>query len=475
MKLSEYATQRKAFFMKKGLFASYVAGIKDVQVGESYKSIFKFFLPEYVTSLVVFSLPFLLDSYFIGRLHSTSAYATLGVTNNLIHFFIKVAEAFSVGAVVLVGQFNGKEQYKNVGKVIKDSFWITCILGSIISGALFFGAHAIYTWHNVPLEIAYLGVPFLRLRAVGIFFTFIAYAFIGFYKGIKNTKTPMNIYLMGAVVFVLCDYIFIFGNWGAPQMGLNGSALASVLQSLVMLIAAVCFIFGSSAHRKYGISLFSAEKGYLKELLVLIWPMIIDKATLAAAYIWLNKMLCPLGTCAIASFAVVKDMERFAFLPAIASAQIITFLVSNDYGLKNWESIKNNVKKVIFLASVMVFTILLFFSLFPHFVMQLFDRKGEFSPMAAQVFPILSILVFFDLLQLILSGALRGASNVKTVMMVRLMVCLGYFVPVSYVLSNMPISNVALKFMLIYGSFYIGNALMSLVYIHRFRTDDWKS
>lgn len=463
--------------MKKGLFASYVAGIKDFQVGESYQTIIRYFLPEYVTSLVVFSMPFLLDSYFIGHLESMSAYATLGVTNNLIHFFIKVAEAFSVGAVVLAGQFNGREQYKNVGKVIRDSFWITCFLGALISGALYFGAHAIYSWHNVPAEIAHLGIPFLQLRAVGIFFTFLAYAFIGFFKGIKNTQTPMKIYLMGAIVFVLCDYIFIFGNFGAPQMGLNGSALASVIQSLVMLFAAIWFIFGDKNYRHFGIHLFSGlkEKGYIKELLTLIWPMVIDKATLAAAYVWLNKMLCPMGTCAIASFSAVKDMERFAFLPAIACAQIITFLVSNDYGIGNWASIKNNIKKVIFLASIMVFTILLVFSLFPHLVMQFFDRKGEFSPMAAQVFPILSILVFFDLLQLILSGALRGASNVKTVMMVRLMVCLGYFVPVSYVLSNMPMSNVALKFMLIYGSFYIGNALMSLVYIHRFRTDDWKS
>lgn len=222
-----------------------------------------------------------------------------------------------------------------------------------------------------------------------------------------------------------------------------------------MLVAALWFVFSDKQYRQYAISLFTGltEKNYIKDLASLIWPMVIDKATLAAAYIWLNKMLCPMGTCAVASFAVVKDMERFAFLPAIACAQIITFLVSNDYGIQNWNGIKSNIKKVIFLSSILVFSILFLFSMFPKVVMQIFDKKGEFSPIAAQVFPILSILVFFDLLQLVLSGALRGASNVKTVMMVRLVVCLGYFVPISYVLSNMPINNIALKFMLIYGSF----------------------
>lgn len=50
----------------------------------------------------------------------------------------------------------------------------------------------------------------------------------------------MQIYLAGAVVFVLCDYMFIFGNLGMPRMGLNGSALASVVQSLVNVSS--CFV-----------------------------------------------------------------------------------------------------------------------------------------------------------------------------------------------------------------------------------------
>ena len=82
--------------------------------------------------------------------------------------------------------------------------------------------------------------------------------------------------------------------------------------------------------------------------------------------------------------------------------------------------------------------------------------------------------MFFDLLQLVLSGALRGAGNVKLVMTVRLLVCGFYFLPVSYILSQLAIEDTTLKLVLIYGSFYIGNALMSIVYINRFRGEDWK-
>ena len=462
--------------MKRGLLTSYVAGITDVAHGESYGTILRYFFPEFITNLLLYSMPFWIDAIFIGSLSSTSTYATLGVTNNFIHLIIKTAEALSIGTVVLSGQFNGMGEYKNVGRAIRDSFWVTCIVGLVFAGLLYFGAHAIYSWYGASEEIIHLGVPFLRLRAVGVFFMFMYLAIVGFLRGIKNTRSPMKIFIFGALVFVVFDYVFIFGKFGFPALGLQGSALATLLQYGCMLIVSIGYILFNEKNRKYGIELFSVFKdvSYIKRLMSLSWPVLLDKVTMAYAYIWLGKMIAPMGTCGIAAFCVVKDMERFAFLPAIAFAQVITFLVSNDLGNKNWQAIKNNIKKVIFLASIMVVTILILFSFKAEYIVNIFDRKGEFTELATGAFPLLSILVFFDLLQLILSGALRGTGNVRTVMKVRLVVCLCYFVPLSYILSQWHFQSQLIKFILIYGAFYLGNGLMSIIYINRFRSERWK-
>jgi Na+-driven multidrug efflux pump len=180
-----------------------------------------------------------------------------------------------------------------------------------------------------------------------------------------------------------------------------------------------------------------------------------------------------LGKEGAAAFSVLKDMERFAILPALAFAQVITFLVSNDYGVQNWDGIKNNTKKVLFLSSIMVIGVLLFFGVFYEQIICMFDKKGKFSGLASQAFPFLSVLIFFDLLQLILAGALRASGNANIVMIVRLAVCVGFFGPVSYLFSKMQIADHSWQFILIYSAFYIGNALMSLAYIHRFRGKNW--
>jgi MATE family multidrug resistance protein len=457
--------------MKNSLLTSYYDGIIDTVHGESYNKILRYFFPEFITAFLLYSLPFWFDAYFIGLLESTSTYATLEVTNTLIHLLIKVAEAVSVGTVILSGKFNGAGEYKDVGRSLRDAFWLNTVLGGILGAILFFGAPWIYYAYGVPAKMIGLGVPFLRLQALSLFFMFVSFGFIGFLRGIKNTKVPMHIFGLGIFTFIIFDYIFIFGKFGFPQMGLQGSALAGVIRYAVMATYACAYTFLNKTNHKYAINLLSVftDISYIKRLFILSMPIVLDKALMAMAYMWLSKMICTLGKEGGAAFGAIKNMERFSILPAVAFAQVITFLVSNDYGTGNWEGIKSNIKKVIFLASLMIFAIVIIFLCFTEPIVQLFDRKAKFTSLAAQAFPILSILGFFDLLQLILAGALRASGNVSLVVGVRLAVLVGYFIPISYVFSSIHFKHQALQFILIYGSFYVGNALMSLAYIHRFR------
>lgn len=331
----------------------------------------------------------------------------------------------------------------------------------------------------MPLEKVPAAVSFLRLRSVSVLLMFVFFAFIGFLRGIKNVKMPMHVFILGTVVFISCDYLLIFGAYGFPSMGVQGSAMASIIQYAVMSVFVVGYVLLNKNYRQYGIDLFSTltDKSYIRDLLRLSWPMILDKATMAFAYMWLCSTMKDLGSHGYDAFCVIKDMERVALLPAIAFAQVITVLVSNDYGIQNWIGIKTNLKKIIALASLMVFSIMVFFALNAESIISCFfhnNLTAESMSLAALLFPILSILAFFDLLQLILSGALRGAANVHIVMVARLLVCGVYFVPVSYAISWLPIQDMALKLVLIYGSFYVGNAFISIVYINRFRGQDWK-
>ena len=462
--------------MKKSLILSYIDGITDDTSSESYSTILRYFWPEFVTAFALYSILHLLDARFVSDLKSTTMYATLGVTNTLIHFIVKAAEGIAVGAVIICGQFNGAKQYQKVGAAFVEIFWMIVLIGVLFSGFLYLAAPTIYSWYGVPQNMIALGVPFLRLQAVGVLFMFLYFGLVAFLRSVKDTKTPMYIFMLGGATFVFFDYTLIFGKFGFPQMGFIGSATANVIQYGVMLFASIIVVLVNDNYRMYGINLLRPlnDFGIIKRFFSLGWPMLIDKLTMAAAYIWLGKMLATMGEFSIASFTVIKDMERFAFLPAIAFAQIITLLSSNNFGSGNLGGVKSNIKKVLFLSNIGVGIILVIFSIWPTEFISLFDQKGDFTTMSAYIYPVLAPFVFFDVFQIVLSGALRGASDVKTVMWTRFLVCLGIFGPISYMLAHFFNGPAVMKFILIYGTFYLSNGVMSMVYINRFRSDKWK-
>ncbi len=461
---------------RKKLIPSFIAGLQDFVAGESYSSIFKYFFPEFISALMLTSFLNICDALWIANLESTSTYATLNVTNNFIHFMIKVAEGLTIGSIVLCGQHNGLTNYKTAGRILSDVFWVNIVVGSFFASILFFGAHHIYAWYGVPVKMIALGTPYLKLQALRVFLMFVYLSLVGFLRGIKNAKTPMLIFIAGGALFLCLDYALIHGAWGFPAMQFQGSAVASVVQYAFMSLLTFAYLSLNKDIKKYEISFTKGMSSWhnIKHIMLLSWPTILDKAIFAASYIWLGSLITSMGKYAIASFGVIKDLERLALIPAVAFAQVITFLVSNAYGIQDWQGIKSNIKKILFLASSMVLCILIIFSTYAHHIIPFFDHKIKFTDFSAGLLPYLSLLAFFDVLQLILAGALRGASNVKTVMAVRTGLLMCIFLPLSYMFSRLPIGDPMLKFFLIYSSFYFTNALMSIVYIYRLRGEDWK-
>jgi Na+-driven multidrug efflux pump len=147
--------------MKTGILKSYIAGIKDDAHGEKYLTILRYFLPECITTILLYSVPMLMNAYFIGSLKSTPAYAALGVTSALSHFLTKVSDGFSVGTVIMVGKANGLGNKEDVGRTMRNAFWTTAALGSVIALAIYLYAESICRWFGSPEEVVDLSLPYL--------------------------------------------------------------------------------------------------------------------------------------------------------------------------------------------------------------------------------------------------------------------------------------------------------------------------
>ncbi len=454
---------------------------QDSPVG--YAQLLSYFFPELVTATLLYIGLEIIDFRFIACTDVALCNAAQLPSNQLFHLITKIAEGFSVGMVIICGQYNGAHEYHRTGKALSDTFWTTALIGFIISLLMYVSALAIYAFYGLPQEIIDLGVPYTRIRSLGVFFSFIFFALIGFLRGIKNTKTPMLLFLTGGAVFLFFDYCLIFGACGFPALGLQGSALASVIQYAVMLTGALVYIITNREYSKYAINLFSPIKwSNVRDLIHLSWPIMIDKASIALCPLWLIKMLSfaakttsiPTKHLLFDSYAVLRIMERVGILPAVAFAQVITFLVSNDYKIHHFKAIRSNIRRVLLISAALVGFFTFIFCLAPCFFLEILGKGKAYNDFISYSLPYIAILVFFDVLQLILSASLRGAADVRTVMWTRIAVTSLFFVPLAFIITILPVNNLLVKFILLYASVHLSYALMGLVYLFRFKSGAWK-
>ncbi|MBX9830660.1 MATE family efflux transporter [Candidatus Babeliales bacterium] len=445
-------------------------------MGESVKDIVCYWLPELISAMILITLPPIVDSYIISNSQTATAYGALAMATNFMHTLIKFAEALPVAAIAIIGRFNGAGNYERCGEELSNTFWTTLLLGFTQLAIISVSATAIYQWLGVPPEMAAIGAPFLRLKSFGVLLIFVSLSFIGFMRGIKNTRIPMMLNLLGISTFIFFDYALVLGKYGFPRMDLNGSAIATILQYGVMNIAAIAYILLNPDYKKYFkatfFSIFDFKRAW--HLLNLSWPIMLDKTSFALAYVWLSKLLADMGTYAITTYDVVKNIERFAFVPAMAFAQVVTFLVSNRLGAQDPKGASSTIKKVLMLTFTAVGACLLFACFNAEMLIGLFDPKKNYTALGAAVLPAISFLVFFDCLQVILAGALRGAGDVKSVMWGRALSCLFFFLPVSYFLSTLTIESHALRFILIYGCHYLNAGVMGAIFFFRIMSHKWQ-
>lgn len=445
------------------------------RAGESIPQILSYWLPELVSVFIIIALPPLFDAYLVATLNSTAAYGALGMATNFLHTLVKLSEAIPVAAIAIIGRHNGAKRYAQCGKELITTFWTTVILGATQFVVIFFAATTIYQWLGVPREMAIIGAPFLRLRSVGVFLAFVLWAFMGFMRAVKNTRAPMYITLLGTLSYLCCSAILIQGRLGFPACGIYGAAIAAIVQYSIMLAAAIWYIRNNSDYHKYlhRLNIFLFNGAQIWQLLTMSVPIIIDKSSLAFSYVWLSKMIAPMGTHAIATFDIIKNLERSAIMPAAAFAQVITFLVSNRLGARDKNGAKSNIIKVLGIGFLLVGIAVILLCTHAHFFVSRISPNPNITAFAVPLLQVMSLLAGFDFLQLILAGALRGAGNVKVVMWARFICCMFFFLPLSYMLSSYSFSSEQVKFGAIYGAFYLNTALMGIIFLICLLKGNW--
>lgn len=316
---------------------------------------------------------------------------------------------------------------------------------------------------------AYLAI---RLLAIG---PFVATEALGnWFGGLGNTRLHMIAGLTAMAFNVFLNWVLIYGNLGAPAMGVEGAAVASVIATCIGL-GFLLYAFGRRwvIPRPPGpLRLRASEFARMLRFGVpngLNWFL-----EFGAFLLFINVFVAELGTATLAAMMVVFNINSVSFMPALGLASAGAILTGEAIGRGRPDDVPRFVKTTMAVAAIWQCTVGLFYLLIPSALMSLFApddvRSAELLEVGAVMLAISAAWQMFDAAVLTLSEALRSAGDTTWTLWARLAMAWLVFVPAAFVSVKVLGGGHVAAMLCVVG--YV--ALLAGLFAWRFRGGAWR-
>jgi MATE family multidrug resistance protein len=384
------------------------------------------------------------DNIMVGQL-GTAELAAVSLGNSFMFIAMSLGIGFSTAITPLIAEADGEGNFEKGKDTFKHGLFLCTFLGVFLFLGVFI-AEPILHYMDQPDEVVVLAIPYLNLVAASLIPLVIFQAFKQFSDGMSITRYPMYATLIANVVNVILNYIFIFGKFGMPQLGIVGAAIGTLASRIIMLIYLWYLLSQHYRTREYvmNVKLFKLSKRMMNKIIGLGFPsamqMFFEVAIFTAA-IWLSGIL---GKNPQAANQIALNLSSMTFMVAIGLSVTAMIRIGNQKGLKRFKELRRIAYSIFILSTcfAIVFGILFFIfnTSLPKIYLDYndpakFTDNFEVWSMASKLLLIAAVFQISDTLQVVALGALRGMQDVK---IPTLITFIGYWLigfPISFYLS----------------------------------------
>ena len=274
----------------------------------------------------------LVDTMMIGSL-GESTIAAVGLANKVFFVFTLLLFGIVSGSSILTAQYWGKRDVKNIRRVLG----ISLIIG--LSGAVIFMLAGLFIPKVVmsiftPSEgTISIGASYLAIVALSYPLTAITNCYISLLRATNQVKAPVFISIVSILVNVVLNYTLIYGNFGAPKLGVQGAAIATVIARLVecLSILAVVYISKGPAAAKIK-ELVAFDKEFIKKYLITVSPVIANEFMWGLGVTMYSLVYGRMGDEAVAAITITQNDEQICVVIFQGLSSATAVILGNELG-----------------------------------------------------------------------------------------------------------------------------------------------
>src|SRR5262245_18772062 len=320
-----------------------------------------------------------------------------------------------------VAQYYGAGRFARIGAAVRQGVWFGCLLTPLLLLAIPLAPWLLSRAGATP-EIVRLETLYFQTLGLGAGAVVISAAMSSFYTGRGLTTVVMLVDVVGSLVNIVLDWVFIFGKLGFPEMGIAGAGLATAIANWSVVLIYWLLIHRTADRQTYGFASGAIDWDLLRRLLRFGVPSGLPQLVEAIGFTLLIIQVSVVGPAEAAATNLAFNVNAVAFVPLLGLSMAVSTLVGQKLGENRpdlaaratWTAL------VLGLLYTCLFAVLYVgvpeWFLMAHGALAKPEDFGPIRDMTIALLKFVALYCFFDTLQIIFVGALKGAGDTKFVL-----------------------------------------------------------
>lgn len=355
----------------------------------------------------------LIDNIMIGKL-GTTPFAAASFTNTLFNLVLIFGLGYSFALTPLVGKSWGEKDHKTIGSWIKNGLMANAFMGVILVLVLLI-MYFMIPFMGQPESVLQPSKDYLMILTISVFPMMVFYGYKQFAEGVGDTKTAMKIMLWANIINTIGNYIFMYGKLGAPEMGLQGAGVGTLISRIFMAVAFIVLFYKKEQYELF-VKLYNQSffcwKRFMKVVKLGI-PLGGQTVMEACAFGLCAIMVGWVGEIGMAAHQIAITLSTLGFMIYQGLGAGTTIRVSHYKGQNNKEGIVRATKTAIMIMIIYsTFSVLLYWGA-RNILPLMFTQDPTVIQLAAQMLIVCGLFQLVDGVQIVIAGTLRGLADAR--------------------------------------------------------------
>lgn len=380
------------------------------------------------------------DTLIVGRYGVTElAAVVLGSSSFFIVFIL--GAGFAQAVMPMVAAALGRGDEAQVRRDTRMGLWLSIGFGILVLPLFWWSGSILRALGQQP-DVAALAEVFLRIVGFGMIPALLVRVLTSFLAAQERTRAVLAVTLAAVAVNGVLCWALVFGAWGAPELGVAGSAIATVAVQVMTCAALAVYAARAPGLRRFRLfqRFWRADPQALRQVFRLGWPIGLTSVAEGGLFQASVLMMGVIGTVELAAHGIAIQVASITFMVHVGLSSAATVRTGRALGRGDRAGLRLGARVAILLSlGVGLATVALFLSV-PGAIVGLFLNPAD--PGAAAIVAFGTVLLAFaaafqvaDAMQVMALGLLRGVQDTRIPMVLAVVSYWVIGIPSSYVLA----------------------------------------